>query len=387
MNARLFYFTIYHSQTDDQSKRINQTIEIVLRFVISLLNNSVDWSNLLSKIQRAFNNNVSNTDYTSNETIYDFISTQSDLVSQSTIDQSVNVVDVRVARRIIRVDIVNVIILDQMFSKAIYDRKHQFLFMKIDDWVLFRLHKDYNISFIARLDKKFSQQFVDLFQIVEKIDRLAYKLIISKNWRVYSIFIVAQLKSVSSLETNSFNRSRSIESNFVYVKNDIKQIKSWEIKRFFNKRQIARREVEYLVKWKKWNSKHDVWKNFSKLNNVMNLIKKYEKIYRDATSLVRLVDSKFFADTKFLVTKFSISKLFDFFVIMKKFFANFRLDVFKSFVVVIFRKFFAIQNSIVISSTVFSSNTFFSIIFFSTSLISSISFDAMMLRRFARLKN
>ena len=236
LSARFFYFTIYHSQIDDQSKRINQTVEIVLRFVISLLNNSTDWSNLLFKIQRAFNNSVSNIDYIFNEAIYDFTSTQSNLISQSIIDQTINVVDVRVARRIIRVDIVDVIILNQMFNKAIYDKKHQFLFMKIDDWVLFRLHKNYNISFIARLNKKFSQQFVDFFQIVEKIDRFAYKLIISKNWRVYSIFIVVQLKSVSSFETNFFNRFRSIESNFVYVKNDIKQIKSWKIKRLFNKR-------------------------------------------------------------------------------------------------------------------------------------------------------
>ena len=119
----------------------------------------------------------------------------------------------------------------------------------------------------------------------------------------------------------------------------------------------------------------------------MNLIKKYEKVYRDVTSLIRFVDSKSFADTKFFVTKFSVSKFFDFFVIMRKFFADFRFDVFKSFVVVIFRKFFAIQNSIIISSIVFSSTIFFSTIFFSISLISSISFDAMMFRRFVRLES
>ena len=63
-----------------------------------------------------------------------------------------------------------------MNVKHHYDRKHQSLFMKIDDYVLLRLYRDYEIFFIVKYDSKFSQQYVDLFKILKKIDRLTYRL-------------------------------------------------------------------------------------------------------------------------------------------------------------------------------------------------------------------
>ena len=76
----------------------------------------------------------------------------------------------------VRFEVTDVIAFAQMTSKYYYDRKHQFLFMKTDDYVLIRLHHDYNISTIEVLDKKLSQQYVDSFKILEKIDNLTYRL-------------------------------------------------------------------------------------------------------------------------------------------------------------------------------------------------------------------
>ena len=81
------------------------------------------------------NNSVFNTDHTLNETIYEFTLIQSNLMSQSSLaesEQSV-VVDLKIAQRIIRHEIVDVIVFDQMFVKFDYDRKHQSLYMRIDD--------------------------------------------------------------------------------------------------------------------------------------------------------------------------------------------------------------------------------------------------------------
>ena len=81
------------------------------------------------------NNNVFNIDHTFNEAIYDFISAQSNLISQSSLAESEQsiVVDLKVAQRIIRHEIVDAIVFDQMFVKSDYDRKHQSLYMRIDD--------------------------------------------------------------------------------------------------------------------------------------------------------------------------------------------------------------------------------------------------------------
>ena len=39
LNVKLFYFTAYHSQTNDLFKKINQTMKIALRYHLSELKN------------------------------------------------------------------------------------------------------------------------------------------------------------------------------------------------------------------------------------------------------------------------------------------------------------------------------------------------------------
>ena len=60
------------------------------------------------------------------------------------------------------------------------------------------------------------------------------------------------------------------------MKNDIDRVKFYEIKRLFNKRQIARRKFEYFVKWKNYDFENNAWKNILKLNDVIKLVQKYE---------------------------------------------------------------------------------------------------------------
>ena len=56
----------------------------------------------------------------------------------------------------IRVKIANFIIFVQMNTKHNYDKNYQSLFMKIDDYALLRLHRDYEILFIVRCEFKFN---------------------------------------------------------------------------------------------------------------------------------------------------------------------------------------------------------------------------------------
>ena len=58
---------------------------------------------------------------------------------------------------------------------------------------------------------------------------------------------MTQLKSISADE-DSYRRSRSTHSNFVFVEENTELIKFFEIERLINKRQIARRDSEYLVR-------------------------------------------------------------------------------------------------------------------------------------------
>ena len=77
LDVSLFYSTTYHSQIDEQSEKINQMIEIVLKYYMNILQKSFKWKSILGQIQRKFNNFTSVTiEKFFNEVVYDFTSLQ-----------------------------------------------------------------------------------------------------------------------------------------------------------------------------------------------------------------------------------------------------------------------------------------------------------------------
>ena len=66
-----------------------------------------------------------------------------------------------------------------MQIKHHYDRKHQTLYMKFENYVYIRLHHEYDISAIAMLESKLSQQYAESFKILKKVDQLSYRLDLS----------------------------------------------------------------------------------------------------------------------------------------------------------------------------------------------------------------
>lgn len=277
LEIRLFYNTIYHSQIDDQSKKTNQSIEIALRYHLTFLKNSSEWLNVLSTIQKTFNNSVCFTSFISNETIYEFTSNQgmnlSKLTQSFTNEHASMIVDRT------RQEITDVIAFSQINVKMHYDFKHQSIQIDVENWALLRLRHEYNISSTKVLEKKFSQQFVKFFKILKKINRLTYKLKISKKWRIHLIFIINQLKSCFDLATDFFDRSRSKESQFVHVKSDTNKVKSFVLKKIVSTKKTARNK-EYLIRWKRYDSKHDAWRSLSKMRNALNFVREYEILKR-----------------------------------------------------------------------------------------------------------
>lgn len=290
LDVKFFYFIVYHFQTNDQSKRTNQIVEIILRFHMIIMKNSIQWSKILFKIQRHINNVSSSIiDKNSNEIVYDFIFLQTfdlwksfanlvvvDANASLSFDLFFDANFSFVART--RVKITNFIVFAQMKIKRHYDDKLKSIYMRKDDYVLIKLHHEYDISSIAILEFKLSQQFVDSFCVLERVRWLVYRLKLFSHWRIYSILFIAQLESISSSNENSFRRHKIESFDFVFVENDTNKIKSYEIERLVNKRQIARRDSKYLIRWKDCEFENDDWKNLFELNNALNLVDDYEKI-------------------------------------------------------------------------------------------------------------
>ena len=55
------------------------------------------------------------------------------------------------------------------------------MFLKINDSIFLRLYKSYNISMNLEIIKKLSQQYIDLFKVIKKVDKFIYRLKVFKD--------------------------------------------------------------------------------------------------------------------------------------------------------------------------------------------------------------
>jgi hypothetical protein len=163
----------------------------------------------------------------------------------------------------------------QMINKLHYDHRHLSLFLKVKKWALLRLHHEYSISEFKNMIKKMSTQYVRSFKVIQRVKRLTYRLVISEDWKIHSVFSIAQLESISDSTQDFYNRSRSNHCSFV-----IDNQNSYEIERLLNKRTIRRKTeyfTKYLVRWLDYEFEFDRWYNVKNLENVTELITNYDK--------------------------------------------------------------------------------------------------------------
>ena len=208
LNIQLLYNTAYHFQTNGASKRTNQSTKIILKYYI---HQSEKWSKMFFRIQTVFNNSKSASIVKIfNEIVLNFIPNRflNFLFSATPVDYD-----------IIRIEIRNVLFYAQLNQKFHYDRFHISMSLKIDKWVLIKFYKNYNIFSTAHITKKLIQQYVGLFQIFQKIEKFAYRLIISNKWFIHFVFIIAQLKSCPFPNDNFFQKFRSTtQTQFIWMK-------------------------------------------------------------------------------------------------------------------------------------------------------------------------
>jgi hypothetical protein len=226
----------YHSQTDEQSERINQTVEVALRFFITE-NSGSDWVSAALIIQANLNNSSNVfTGLSSNELIYGFkvrdtlfaLFTSGNFKDISTSKILQILEEIRLRNRQEAVDAVFFV---NVKVKILHDKRHKPLFLKSGEKVFLRLHKGYNLSGI--INKKLSQQRCDSFIIKRRVDRLAYELDLSKRWRIHSVIFVTQLESVFE---DSFKRLRFNHSDYIFVEGDISINKFYEVEKVLVKR-------------------------------------------------------------------------------------------------------------------------------------------------------
>ena len=258
---------VYHSQIDNQSKRIHQTIEIVLRFhLIINSDDEADWLKVLFFFQIE-SNNVKQfaTSFALNELAYDF-------KVNDTIDMLFDLLskDYSRLRLIKREEIESIMIFVNVLSKTRYDRAHRVVIIKLKDKVYLRLHQGYIISNLS--NHKLFNQRVDSFKIIERVDQLTFRLQLSSVIKIHLVISIGQLESIT-FEKNFYDRSTNRDSSS--IQNEDFETSSYEIERLFDKR-ITHDRSYYLVKWKRYDNEHNVWYSIRALDNASKLIIDYE---------------------------------------------------------------------------------------------------------------
>jgi hypothetical protein len=175
----------YHSSTDDQFERINQTIEIVIRYAL-MKEDVTNFITFLFTIQATINNFVSvATRISSNEILYVFKMTKSLNLLDQNLHARQRAEDENLApsiekeRNMLRKEAKEFIDFAQTMIKIRYDSRHTSLNLKVETSVYINLHRSYTQSKIK--SRKFSKQRLDLIKIIDKIEKLTYKLNISAN--------------------------------------------------------------------------------------------------------------------------------------------------------------------------------------------------------------
>ena len=104
------------------------------------------------------------------------------------------------------------------------------MYFNVEDLIKLRLYKGYNILDI--ISYKIKAQFVDFFEITKRIDKLAYRLKLSNNIKIYDVVFVVILKPLST--RSDLYRRRLLFFNVVIIDNKDEYI----IKKLVRKRRI-----------------------------------------------------------------------------------------------------------------------------------------------------
>ncbi len=137
-----------------------------------------DFIKIISSIQKSLNNVVNaSIDLSSNEVLYDFKIKKS--LNLLRIDDENSLTSLKKNRVTLKKKIEKTIVFVNASMKIRYDSKRSQLDLKFEDNVYLKLHKKYNQSNLT--NKKFAKQRFESIKIIEKINKLIYKLDISQS--------------------------------------------------------------------------------------------------------------------------------------------------------------------------------------------------------------
>ena len=165
-----------------------------------------------------------------------------------------------------------------MKNKIHYDREHHPQYLREGDFAALRLHDRYDIPATEITGKKYGQQAVGPFRVLERVGRLAYRLELPDHWNLHPVFTIAQLEARPDPATDPYHRPRPDNPEAIHTERDDLPAE-WEVERILDKRVLKRGRgfsTQYLIRWKGYGSHEDRW---TKADDIFadDLINEYEE--------------------------------------------------------------------------------------------------------------
>lgn len=280
LGVSLLTSTAYHAQTDGQSERSNQTVEIAIRFLTSN-DPDVDIIAALPTIQSQLNNSPNaSTALSPNEIIYGF--KVRDTISALNLERIKRNESTTNRRQEYQAEASDAIAFANAKMKVYYDSRHKPLLLKPGDKAYLRLNKGYKLP---EHHQKLSQRRCGPFLVKRRVGRLAYELDLPSTWKIHPVISIAQLEPASGVQ-DPYNRPRPHYPDAVEIEGDTEDQKSYEVERVLAKRirKFGRTAVtQYLIKWLGYGPEFNEWKSLSALDHCLELIEEFEQRQPDRT--------------------------------------------------------------------------------------------------------
>lgn len=271
--TKILTSTAYHPQTDGQSERTNQTVEIALRYYVSPRQN--DWADALDVIQGAIMTAIhATTGKSPGELLYGLNPRHAlDLANPDLPKSSVSD-DWAKTREVLRAEAKDAITHAQALMKLQADKHRRDFQLKPGDKVYLRLHQGYHLPGIPK--PKIGQQRAGPYEVEAVIGANAYKLKIPEKWKIWPVISGIYLDKAPG-GPDPFGRDEAPRP--VTVAEDDPENVRWEVAAIINKKITGRKnpKIWYLVRWTGLNADQDVWLPESELAGCARLIRDYEK--------------------------------------------------------------------------------------------------------------
>lgn len=271
LKIKMLTSTAYHPQTDGQSERTNQTVEIALRYFLTS-NPGSDFTDCFPHLQSTLNNSRNaTTGYSPNEVVMGFRTNIDSLANLQDLPSE----DFARLRGVIRREVTDAVAWANVAMKARYDNKHKPLFLRPGDKVMLRLHHGYKM--LGHENRKFSHQREGPFAVKKRIGELAYELDLPPGYQIHPVVSVAQLEPLPK-GPDPYNRPQEHEPGPVAAEAD--DAPEYEIEKLLGRRVHLRRGkpiVQYLVKWLGYGAVHNRWYDLDDLAGALDLVKAYDE--------------------------------------------------------------------------------------------------------------